>query len=256
MAAYDNPAKRLYALLSAYRDLANVNNSIRVTWAAVFECDLTDVALRLAETAYLVGDLTREVHAAGDTFQIDAVAHFGPKWAAPLVLPSFNPDQTQSPGKSLIDADALVALGGVASYLAAARPHVILPDTDAVAKARSHISEALELLAATDELPSDVRQVLIDRLHEVLWTLDRVGFLGAEPVTAAMERFAGAVLVNAPTTGRSKTINKAMAIVFAAWAVFMSGPRIDNAIEAWKHIAAITAGTDEPTVVVTPTPTP
>ncbi|GAA4727004.1 hypothetical protein [Phytohabitans rumicis] len=236
MTILTNPAGRLHALLTAYRETASSNITILQTWAKVLAADTDVLAVReLALAAALLPQLEIAVTNTGDMYQRAIVDLHMYAWASPIFFPEHHARQNPSPGPDLVDAGALVSLGGVSSFLNATASEGRIPAEDQLSKLKQQISEVIDDVPNTSDLPAEIRQFLLDRLYDIAWAIDHLRLTGPEGVKAATERLAGAVAVSAPTRSHP-IIKRALEAAGAAWIAFSSGPIVQKGIESWTEV--------------------
>jgi hypothetical protein len=243
-----NPAGRLHALLSQYRETADEQRTIMQTWMIVLDTDDEPYALRLlCDVASLISQIEKAVMVSGDDAQIGAFNHYASQWASPLIFPQANGNQTPSPGETLINIDALVALRSMSSYLDIAIPQGGVPDPKAVTDLRHQINAAIISLREAVELPGDFRKDLLRHLYTVLWALEHLEIHGPEGVTDAAECLLGWSVTRSqeksPSAG--KILKRVIEIAGAVWAAFKAGPTAHNAIESWIALAKMLPSSDK-----------
>jgi hypothetical protein len=238
VAILDNPAGRLHAILAQYRAVAAENRSIHSTWIEVLGVEpQRDLPVVLAKVASLVPSIQAAVSRGGSAEQAELVAHFAPLWAEAVIPIQHQPTQKPSRGKDMVDQGSLATLAGLSAYLSATQSEGVVPDDDSVAELRAHVQEAIDALAAAADIPSDIRRLILDRLHDVLWALDSIRIGGPGAVVAAAERLVVS-LVLSEEARQSPAGEKAKAAVFKVWQAFVTLPAIRNSIEVLTQAAA------------------
>ncbi len=236
MARLDNPAGRLHALLKEYRAVANPARTIRQTWATVLGVDPSDVAVALTEVGSLVPAIQAAVSRSGDEDQLELLDTYLWHWASPITTPDHQTGVNPSPGAALVDGGALAALGSLSTYLSLSRSEGAIPDDERQQELKAHVSGAIDELTGAIELPSEVRKLILDRLHDILWAMDRLRIGGPDAVRAAAERLAMSVAASPEEARRSPLVQKAVTVSGWVCAAFMSGPSLQGSIEAWPAI--------------------
>lgn len=242
MARLDNPAGRLHALLSRYRTIANEDRTIHLTWAEVLEVDQRDVPVALAGVASLITSIEAAVSRAGDEDQLELFRHYGSTWGTSVMAPHHLATQTPSPGKDLIDQGALAALGGLSAFLSATQSEGTIPGDERLKNLRAQVQEAVDGLADAEDVPFDLRRLILDRLHDVLWALDRLRTGGPGAVQAAAERLFVSVATSPQEARRASGVQKALTVAGVVWAAFVSGPAIQSSITAWTKLVELGPG--------------
>ncbi len=138
-------------------------------------------------------------------------------WARPIIAPDHPMDTTPSPGKDLVNAGSLVALGLLSSFLSSTRSEGTVPGQSCLGDLVAEVVAAINELAKDDDLPPEVRRLVRDRLEDILWALHKLRFRGPDAARAAAERLAFTV-ATAPEEARARpSIQKAVAAAGAVW---------------------------------------
>ena len=236
MAKLDNPAARLHALLSAYVANAQDNRSIQQTWAMVLDIEPRTVSIALCEVAELLPAIESAIEASGGDQLRDTWIQFAPSWAVPITTPEHHTRQNPSPGAGLVDKAALVALGTVSTVLSLTRSEGDTPTDDALVQIRQYIEEAIQEATNANDLAPELRAALVNRLHDILWALDRVRIGGPGAIEAAMERLVGLVAVHNRGRKPRGAASRVLALVGKAWVAFKFGDEASTALEGWENI--------------------
>lgn len=232
MANLDNPAGRLHSILREYRETAEKNLTIRQTWAEVLGVAPEGVPVALMEVASLIPAIESAVSQSGDESQQQVFDHYVYTWAFPIATPDHLTGQNPSPGKTLIDLGALMALGGLASFLSYVSSEGHLPDTEQLQSLRERLLQIIDEATRAEDIPSDLRRVLLDRLHGILWALDHLRVGGPGAATAAAERLVGWVAIREDAQ-RVPVIRRALQAAAGAWALFKTGSTLSKELDAW-----------------------
>ncbi len=235
MANLDNPAGRLHAILRQYREIAREDMTIRQTWAEVLGVEQADVSVALTEVGGLIPAIEDAIIRSDDASQREVFKHYVYSWASPITTPDHHTGQTPSPGKSLIDPGALAALGGLASFLSFTASEGQLPNDEQVQGLRQKVLEVVEEATAADDIAPDLRRVLLDRLHQVLWALDHLRVGGPGAAAAAAERLVGSVALRGDAH-RAPIVRRALQAAAAAWTLFKTGSTLTKELEAWSGL--------------------
>lgn len=236
MAKLDNPAGRLHAILTEYHAAAAQNVCVADTWAKVLEVPRGEVPIALTEVAGLIPAVQTAVNHSGDSAQIATVDHYRSMWARPVIAPEHPMDTTPSPGKDLVNAGSLVALGLLSSFLSSTRSEGTVPGQTCLTDLTAEVVAAIDELASDEDLPSEIRRLVRDRLEDILWALDKIRFRGPDAARAAAERLAFVTMI-APEEARARaSMKKALKAGGCVWAALLSGPAVEPGIEAWSHI--------------------
>ena len=140
------------------------------------------------------------------------------------------------PSQGLVDPGALAALGTIDVLLSTIGSEGVVPeDPGVVGDLRSDIESAIAEVRQDAVLPAEVKQVLVARLHDMLWALDHLEVAGPDGVKAAAERLAGALAIN-PEARKYPTTTKVTRLTGRAWSVFTAGQKASGAIEGWSQV--------------------
>ncbi len=235
-----NPAQRLYSIFESFAARASEQQMISTTWADVFGVADSEVELRLVIAAGLIADIGKAIEASGDELQKKMFAHFAPVWSSALIAPHSHMRQQPSQGHMLIDSGALAALGGAAGFLAVTGPDVYIPDPEQLAPLREQLRILLDELRSTTSIPSQLRNLFLSRLNDVLWTLDNLETAGGDGVAGAVDKLVGAIVLTdrEPTTPTSFKLylRRALTVAGLVWTAFRHGPETKHALESWGEI--------------------
>lgn len=193
-----NPAHRLYAILQRHAEVASTSPTAAYAtiWSTVFEVDGSEVVERIAQAFGLIGEIDRALAVTDDEMQQAAFSRHKEAWSRPFIPSSSGWHQALNGGT--VSDDALIALGSIASHLSSELPEGRVPTTDEHQELRAQVSTLIERVVASD-LPADMANVILRRLHDVLWALDHVSITGAEGIAAACDRLAVSVAVATST---------------------------------------------------------
>lgn len=238
MAKLDNPAGRLHALLSDFAADADDQRSILDQWGAVLGSDsLNETLVALAEVAGLIPDVERELHVANDEEQMASFREFSGAWVKWVTFPKFDGTKTPSAARTnLVNRGALAALGSISSYLSMISSQGAVPPDENVDALRAQARALLETVVGDASLPQEVRRILVDYIHRLLWALDNLRIGGPEAVRAAADRLIGQ-LHEASEPVRESVWARVGSLVRTAWAMFKMGPQAATALNGWQDIA-------------------
>lgn len=237
MGLLDNPASRLHAILSRYRDAAERGKPVVTTWCEVFEVDQDELLPVLGQAATLLGQIGRDIEEGGFSDQADAYEAFRGVWGQPFLVTTHAWGATPSPGKSLVDEAALAALRGLAGFLAVTRPEGHVPEAEVIQDLRDQVRGLLDVLSEDASLPPELRLVMSHRLHDILWAMDHVRIGGPDAVAAAVERLLGQVVIYRDTAGTDQgLVQKVMDLASQVWRVFKIGSEANAALEGWESV--------------------
>lgn len=139
-------------------------------------------------------------------------------------------------GAERLDAAALVALNAVSAFLSTSANEGVVPDDEQREALRDELLVAIEETKASDEVPSEVRQLIIERLHQIIWALDHVHIGGPAAVTVAVERLAGSLAIRGREVAESAPAKRSWGTAKKVLAAFMGGPAARLALESWLKV--------------------
>jgi hypothetical protein len=246
VANLDNPAGRLHELLSRYRAVASSDASLPVhnVWMAVLEVNETELPAALCEVASLVSAIELEAFRTDREELKSALEQHRRAWTLPILSSDVHPRQNPGPGPSYVDEKALASLGLV-SMLLEGSSQVHVPDTAQIDALKQQIAVALDEVLRAQDLPGEIRMILLERLHDIIWALDHLRVSGPDGVVAAIERLIGAIALRNPEGAeKSSTFSHISQVIRFAWELFRKGPEVSRAIEGWSNVvASLPAGT-------------
>jgi hypothetical protein len=241
--AIDNPAGRLYALLSRVHALEGQGISIQQAWVKTLGGSRGSVTRALAGYAGLLDEIDRRVSRLNDPAAVSAFEHYAPIWANIL----FQPNQAlTTDSRGLVDPGALAALGMVSALLGHESPDIELPEAAKVGELRTNLISAIDMVRGDATIPSDLRALLVARLHDMLWSLDHLDTVGTEGVRAAAERLAGALVLTPEEKRSHNVVQRAIAAAGLAWRLFAAGKQVHGAIEGWSGVLGFLPPSDPP----------
>jgi hypothetical protein len=107
-----------------------------------------------------------------------------------------------------------------------------VPNDEKVQSLRVKLDEAIERVLADDDLPADLRQILLRRLHEMIWALDHVRVVGPDGVQAVAELLVVNVGMPSEEHRHGPTVRVVFEVAGTVWAAFSSVAAIRNSIDA------------------------
>jgi hypothetical protein len=246
MPYHDNPAGRLHDLLIRLSQQEQ-GNSLVSGWATVLNVVEEDVVIRLGRVAELVRQTQVEADRTDEEVVVQTVQRYRADWARPI----FPPDQAFN--KPLVnvlpDPAALEALGMVSVHLHSTDPEGVMPDDAEIEKLRAQVREVVDGVRAAEDIPDDLKHMIILRLQDVEDALEHLDIGGPSAVRHATEAVLGslAMMTRGTTLIRSEAIQKVCAVVAIAWTAFSAPATIENSLGSWeKVIPELTAAIEEP----------
>ncbi|MDQ3725904.1 MAG: hypothetical protein M3335_08485 [Actinomycetota bacterium] len=243
MPYYDNPAGRLHELLAK---LAEQDRRISVldAWATVLRVEPDDVVVHLGRVADLVRQTQDAVDRAGEDALLPPVQRYRASWAQPI----FPQDHAFSGalGKVLPDVAALEALDLISAQLHSIAPEGVVPDEDELERLKSQIRDLIDGVQAADDVPDEVKHLVISRLRAVEEAVEHLDVGGPSAIRRATEAVMGSVLfAQDAQLAKSPTIQTVWTTLLVIWTVFSAGPTIQTSIEAWKEMAPLLSAKTE-----------
>jgi hypothetical protein len=239
MLSYDNPAGRLHELLRRLSE-GNPNVAVAVAWAQVLGVTEAEVPLRLGAVGQLVTDVQEAVEKSGDESLVAPVLRYRDAWAGAIFPRHVALDASLS--NVLPGEDALEVLALVATHLHSVASEGQVPSLEHLDALKERVADLLDAVEEADDVPDTVKHLLATRLTDVLEALNHVAIGGPNAVRLATEALVGALVINEPTTPRSRTWKQVVAVLGAVYVAFSSSPTIENSIDAWGHIFQLPAG--------------
>lgn len=236
MAQLNNPAGRLHALLTEFREVGESSNnpSVLTIWNEVLGTESSPETLAaVARVSALLPGIEKALVATGDPEQSHAYAVYVREWAMAVLTP--NQTWSQS-GNGLIEEGPLATLGSISSFLSQAHPEGTVPTEEQQDELRTKFAEALDTLRGSTSLPDKVRTQMVRRFHDMLWALDHLDVEGPDGVKAAVERLASNVQMQPKAVQEEIAKLDVLPTAFAAWVIFTSSPTIHAALEAWPKV--------------------
>jgi len=246
MSYFDNPAGRLHELLTKLGQREQTS-SLLDAWASVLDVDAEDVIVHLGRVAELVRQTQDTVDRMGEEVFMQTVQRYRAVWARPI----FPPDHAFSNrlSKVLPGPQALEALGMVSVHLHSTAPDGVMPDDAQTEQLKTQVRELIEEVRLAEELPKDLKHMVILRLQDVEDALEHLEIGGPSAVRHATEAVLGnvALMTGGTSSIKSTTIQRVFATVAIAWAIFSAPPTIENSLESWeKAIPQLTAAIEKP----------
>lgn len=228
----DNPAGRLLRLLTAFSE-GQSNDRIDARWASVLGVERADVAMHLGPIAGLVPDLHRAVE--GKPGQLSQVELHSAEWLKPIIPPS-----TPLNGKLssvLPKPPAMAALAGVAEYLHDLAPEGRVPSQSQITDQRDRLSDLIDsMLEEDDDLPQDLQQEIVGRLHDIALALDHLAVGGPRAVRRASEALFGVAAISDPESRKKQRVRAALSLAGALWFMFTLPGEARQALEGWSEM--------------------
>jgi hypothetical protein len=114
---------------------------------------------------------------------------------------------------------------------------------------RAQVREVVDGVRAAEDIPDDLKHIIILRLQDVDDALEHLDIGGPSAVRHATEAVLGsmALMTRGTSLIRSEAIRKVCAVVVVAWTTFSAPATIENSLGPWeKVIPELTAAIEEP----------
>lgn len=241
MPYYDNPAGRLHDLLVRLAEQHH-GGSILGAWAGVLEIEEAEVCVHLGRVAELPRQIQAAVDQAGEKALIAPVLRYRTVWTRPI----FPEDQPFSGKleKVLPDEAAMEALDLLSAQLHSTAAEGSIPSEEELGRLKSEVRGLIEAIEAADDIPPEVKHLLIARLLTVEEAITHLNVGGPRAVRHAMEAVIGSVVYteDPASVAKSQTFQKVASTLLIIWSVFSAGPAVQHSLEAWQHIPALVSG--------------
>ncbi|MDQ6805432.1 MAG: hypothetical protein M3065_10810 [Actinomycetota bacterium] len=252
MAQYDNPAGRLYELLSRFTQAVRVPNpnvSVEGAWSSVLGVPVERLVDELSDVAGLVKSTREAADWTGRRALQNRVKRYEPEWATAIF-----PRQlawNQSAMSVAVSDQALEALDSVADSLSTLAPEGKIPEPDELSQLADDVQDVITGVQATERMAVEVKELLVDRLSDVLKAVRQVAVGGPNAVNLAVKALLGTVVLDAerPTDSDRgeaeeesaagsilKTRRQILKLGAAVSAAFALGPKIQEDAGAWENI--------------------
>lgn len=186
--------------------------------------------------AKLVSEAQEQARRAEELVSLPLRQGLVDEWSKPVYTPSTNLDGPIH--QQAVSAEALTYLHSVASVLCLgeARENPELPGDDELAELLDQIDDLAASIETATDLADDVKSALLRRIAEVRLAVQNARIGGEEGVREAVERLLRATAVRQNATPKS-TIKRIRKVAGVVYAVCLSGPMIEDSLEAWPHNA-------------------
>ena len=241
----DNPAGRLHVLLSEFSEVATERVSVGDAWRSVLKVEGDDVYPALGGVAGLLPKIEQALRASGNEDEVDSFRH----WQEALARPIMFPDRPISNGAhALVNEDALHALRFLAKLLSRSASEGNVPDQTALEQLRDQVQAALDTVWDADDLEPAVRQIVLQRLEEVLYAIRHFKVYGPDGIMSGLERLVPLLAEEkaqedgaTDEEGDSEKVDNSTkgqvrAVLMTAWTMFRATPAVYASIEAGGKI--------------------
>ena len=212
MSKLENPAGRLYRILSRYDD--DPDRAIIDAWAYALEIEPGDVHLHIGDVGNLLRDVKRAATESQDEAWEPMQDHLTTLSACifPVTVTFNQPAREIRP-----DHGAMNMLRGFSSFLDA-RGEVdgVIPDDDKLSDLQEQVRALIAEITDAD-LPPHIRRALLDRLADMLEALEHVAVGGPDGIRRAAEALTLAtVMLEEDLKGYQRFFRQTLAVGKAA----------------------------------------
>lgn len=188
-----NPAQRLYDLLELHAEALpqHGNSGLWAVWKDVLQVSDEDFMSEFAMAFSLIPQIDQALHVTDDRIQRRSFQVHVESWRRAFVPDASGVGQGVSGGD--VPEVARLALGAIASHLRDNVPEGLIPDGDRASDLRGEVASAIDALTQDESVPLPVRDLLLRRLHDILWAVDHISVMGAGGIATACDRLAMAV---------------------------------------------------------------
>lgn len=229
----NNPAGRLHALLVRLESQTE-GQTLAQAWKSVLgTADDNEFQFLLAEVSKLVPGVKQAVTKAGSQGNAAQVERYRAEWSKPI-FPQNHPF-SHPVQEFRLPPEALDALASVAEYLHEVAPEAMPADAE-LDGLRGQVNDLIEDVKVSEDLSGDARQLILDRLNDVIHALDQIDIGGPAAVRDATEALAGAIDLGAPRAfWASPAAAKARAVVVTLWVAFTAPGAVHDALPVWEQ---------------------
>ena len=163
-----NPAQRLHQILVAFEESsARVLPSLTAGGEAL-RCNAEELPACFQSALSLVPEIRVRIESQDLASQRPLLDRYEVHWLKP-----FMPDRGwQAHSNDLIDHDSLLALASLSEIFGALEATPAIVDADQSRTLLGLLDEARAAVRAANDLPPNLRTVIIDRLHDVQWAVE------------------------------------------------------------------------------------
>lgn len=233
-----NPAQRLYDLLERHAEALpkHKNSGLWAVWKAVLEVSDDDFLSEFVLAFSLISQIDQALHVTNDRIQRRTFQVHAESWRRAFI------PQASGVGQGVEQGDVTevsrLALGSIASHLRDNVPEGVIPDDEQVSDLRAEVASAIDTLMQDESFPLPIRDLLLRRLHDILWATDHVSAMGAGGVAAACDRLAMAMAWTSqqPTVTDKSFLSTLKEIVVHGYAVVGVADTLSGGYQAWDAI--------------------
>jgi hypothetical protein len=243
MASINNPAGRLYLLLTRLRE-TDGDKPLIGTWSDILGEPEELVRTHLGAVAELVTQIDAAVAEPGREQVAAPVARYRGQWLEavfPLGRPFSEPTTNVRPSD-----EAYEALGLVAAILEAVTPDGAIPSKEDRDVLIERLVILIQEVTNDEQLPEEVAHLIVTRLTEIEVALHHIDIGGPEAIRQATEALMGAAVASSAVnekTRNARIIKNVMAVAGSIYVLFAAGPAIQKSLEAWPIVVQeITSG--------------
>lgn len=243
MASINNPAGRLYLLLTRFRE-TDGDKPLIATWSEILGEPEELVRMHLGAVAELVTQIDTAAAEPGREQVAAPVARYRGQWLEaifPLGRPFSEPTTNVRPSD-----EAHEALGLVAAILEAVAPDGAIPSQEDRDVLIERLGSLIQEVTNDEQLPEEVAHLIVTRLMEIESALHHIEIGGPEAIRQATEALMGAAVASSAVNEKTRNagvIKNVMAVAGSIYVLFAAGPAIQKSLEAWPIVVQeITSG--------------
>lgn len=233
----DNPAGRLHVILSEFSEVASNAITVGDAWRTVLGVEGEDVYSALGGVAGLLPKIEQALRASDNEDAVDSFRHYQEPLARPIMFPDRKIDAASH---GLVSHDALHSLRFLAKLLSRSASEGNVPDQEALDQLRDQVKLALDTVWDADDLEPRIRQIILQRLEEVLYAIQHFKITGPDGIMSGLERLIPYVGEVEGEESKAKTSVRESFTM--AWTMFKAVPTVYQTIEAGGKIVRLITG--------------
>jgi hypothetical protein len=235
VAEFNNPAGRLFALLSHFAEQGG--DTILEAWSTVLGVAEEDVPIRLGEVATLLQDVRRAAKDTGSDAFDPIEGHL--RSLAGSVFPTGVPFSGNAK-EVRPDPSSMQALRMLSVYLERVAPEGTIPDEDELEELLEAVRQLIGEVGAHVRLPPEIRRAVLHRLNEMLQALEHLDIGGPYAVRRAAEALAITAMLyeHDAVAGDDdrNVVSKLKSLARKTWLAFTVTSTFAGAVLTWDRI--------------------
>jgi hypothetical protein len=205
MAILNNPAGRLYEILTRYQEsrIANEGQALSTIWAAVLGDEALTIGLsRVASLIPAIGDAAV---ASGDAMLVRLFEYHSESWAVPMLFSPVVPTQGVAGSQATIPEGSMIGLESMSSILSLSRPEGREVDQEVRNSLREELDALINQIRDDTDLDPSLKALILARLHDIASAIDHYAVTGPGGLAAASERILATIAIHAPKDDETKS---------------------------------------------------